>query len=192
MRPASASSCWRGLSAPRLSMRSSPGKRRRRTGRPSQAAGWSSARTDRRPLPSRRRLLVRPPRYRMRGSTGLCWKAWLQPRLIETKLLIQGCDMNHRQFLACCSVLMASASIAQTQPPLTGAMASEATSYPVAPSPAAAAAPAEPAQPAAAERQPYETYRLTQEQVHPWPEVEGLPVHVQNERRHIPPVLQVG
>ena len=100
--------------------------------------------------------------------------------------------MNHRQFLACCSVLMASASIAQTQPPLTGAMASEATSYPVAPSPAAAAAPAEPAQPAAAERQPYETYRLTQEQVHPWPEVEGLPVHVQNERRHIPPVLQVG
>ncbi len=106
--------------------------------------------------------------------------------------------MNRSRILLCCSLLIASGAWAQTQPPITGAMATGTNSYPVSTSPAAAsnqgvhtpAAAAEPAEPAA--RQPYEKYRLSDAEVHPWPEVEGLPVHVQNERRHIPPRLEVG
>ncbi|MCC9161871.1 MAG: DUF3613 domain-containing protein [Alcaligenes faecalis] len=104
--------------------------------------------------------------------------------------------MNRSRILACCTLLMASSAWAQTQAPLTGTMVSDTRTYPVNTSPAAAsnqgmdtpvAAAATPA-----ERQPYEKYRLSDEEVHPWPEVEGLPVHVQNERRHIPPRIEVG
>lgn len=106
--------------------------------------------------------------------------------------------MNRSRILACCTLLMASSAWAQTQAPLTGTMVSGTSTYPVSTSPAAAgnqgvhtpAAPA--AETAPAERQPYEKYRLSDEEVHPWPEVEGLPVHVQNERRHIPPRIEVG
>ena len=104
--------------------------------------------------------------------------------------------MNRSRILACCSLLLVSGTWAQTQPPLTGAMVSGTNTYPVSPSSPAAASnqgvhtPAASAAPA--ERQPYEKYRLSDEEVHPWPEVEGLPVHVQNERRHIPPRLEIG
>lgn len=102
--------------------------------------------------------------------------------------------MNHLRFLVFCSVFATGSALAQTQAPLTGSMAGSATTYPVATkAPAAAPVPPSPAtgqEPA--QRQPYETYRLAEHEVHPWPEVEGLPVHVQNERRHIPPILDVG
>ena len=106
--------------------------------------------------------------------------------------------MNRSRILACCTLLMASSAWAQTQAPLTGTMVSGTSTYPVSTSPAAASNQGvhTPAAPAAetvpAERQPYEKYRLSDEEVHPWPEVEGLPVHVQNERRHIPPRIEVG
>jgi len=106
--------------------------------------------------------------------------------------------MNRSRILACCTLLMASSAWAQTQAPLTGTMVSGTSTYPVSTSPAAASnqgvhTPAAPAaETAPAERQPYEKYRLSDEEVHPWPEVEGLPVHVQNERRHIPPRIEVG
>lgn len=104
--------------------------------------------------------------------------------------------MKRSRILACCTLLMASGAWAQTQPPLTGTMVSGTNTYPVSASPAAASnqgvhTPAAPAT-ASAERQPYEKYRLSDKEVHPWPEVEGLPVHVQNERRHIPPRIEVG
>lgn len=44
----------------------------------------------------------------------------------------------------------------------------------------------------AKEREPYEHYHLRPDQVHPWPEVEGLPATVHTQRRHIPPFLGVG
>lgn len=102
--------------------------------------------------------------------------------------------MNHLRALFFCSVVAAGSALAQTQAPLTGAMADSAAAYPVA-AKAPAAAPASPPQAADQEpapRQPYETYRLAKREVHPWPEVEGLPVQVQNERRYIPPFLDVG
>ena len=106
--------------------------------------------------------------------------------------------MNRSRFLVCCTLLIASGAWAQTQPPITGTMATGASPYPVSANPASAsnqgvhtpAVEAEPTEPA--ERQPYEKYRLSDKEVHPWPEVEGLPVHVQNERRHIPPRLEIG
>ncbi|WGQ34724.1 DUF3613 domain-containing protein [Alcaligenes faecalis] len=109
--------------------------------------------------------------------------------------------MNRSRILACCTLLMATGVWAQTQAPLTGTMGSGTRTYPLnAPAVAAGnqgvhtpAVPAdEPPAATSAPRQPYETYRLTDKEVHPWPEVEGLPVHVQNERRHIPPRLEVG
>ncbi|RSE63904.1 DUF3613 domain-containing protein [Alcaligenes faecalis] len=95
--------------------------------------------------------------------------------------------MNRSRILACCTLLMASSAWAQTQAPLTGTMVSGTSTYQGVHTPAAPAAETAPA-----ERQPYEKYRLSDEEVHPWPEVEGLPVHVQNERRHIPPRIEVG
>ena len=102
--------------------------------------------------------------------------------------------MNHLRILVFCSVFAAGSALAQTQAPLTGAMAGNATTYPVA-AKAQAPTPVSPPEGAGqgpAPRQPYDTYRLAEHEVHPWPEVEGLPVHVQNERRHIPPFLEVG
>lgn len=101
--------------------------------------------------------------------------------------------MNRSRILACCTLLMASSAWAQTQAPLTGTMVSGTSTSPAAASNQGVHTPAAPAaETAPAERQPYEKYRLSDEEVHPWPEVEGLPVHVQNERRHIPPRIEVG
>ncbi|HRK84814.1 DUF3613 domain-containing protein [Alcaligenes sp. SDU_A2] len=100
--------------------------------------------------------------------------------------------MKHYALSAVCTLFLAGTAQAQIQSPLTSDVTLGPVSYPVSSEPAKSASGTTSAAPSVAAKKPYETYHLTTQEVHPWPQAEGLSVQVQTDRRHIPPVLEVG